>query len=510
MGEPERIHKDDPEGDFMGNYHFEDEDRSFGETIDVSHIQKQLRDTEPREESGDAEPTGEFGSLRRGWAPRKEPSRREKRPSRPSGGGGGNVPQNGGGSFRSLVMVAVILGIVSFLVVFTTSFGLGSKLADSWRQKSGGDAPATEDGATESTVATNREQAVIWEVSAPVLEVYNVSRDQQMRITVPSSARIADRRGNTVSLTAFGPGDVVELTTNAVTGDLLSVAGIEAGFDLPGIQGESFVAEGGKLDVNGRQLTYTSDTLAVRDGKPVPLSDINTVDTVTLRGYDSVVYSIVVESAHGTLHFLHTDQVRDVILILDDDKEDIDLNTTDTVPVAVGSHTLRLLGGSIQEYTLDNLYVGEGDVIEIDLTALHGKNGLLVINIDQPGASLWIDGNAADPNESPLVLPAGSHTVKVSKDGYEDYETKITLGEESYTLDVTLLPQEKASVVLRSDPSGARAYVDDHYVGLTPVMTQVSYGTHVVRLELDGYETWNAPVTVELKDQVITGELEEE
>ena len=65
-------------------------------------------------------------------------------------------------------------------------------------------------------------------------------------------------------------------------------------------------------------------------------------------------------------------------------------------------------------------------------------------------------------------------------------------------------------MVLRSDPSGARAYVDDHYVGLTPVMTQVSYGTHVVRLELDGYETWNAPVTVELKDQVITGELEEE
>jgi hypothetical protein len=45
-------------------------------------------------------------------------------------------------------------------------------------------------------------------------------------------------------------------------------------------------------------------------------------------------------------------------------------------------------------------------------------------------------------------------------------------------------------MTLRSQPTGATAYVDDQYIGITPVSTAFTYyGTRKLQLFKDGYET---------------------
>lgn len=47
-------------------------------------------------------------------------------------------------------------------------------------------------------------------------------------------------------------------------------------------------------------------------------------------------------------------------------------------------------------------------------------------------------------------------------------------------------------LTVRSDPPGARVYIDNYDVGVTPVSTSLTYyGTRSVRLVKDGYETVN-------------------
>ena len=49
---------------------------------------------------------------------------------------------------------------------------------------------------------------------------------------------------------------------------------------------------------------------------------------------------------------------------------------------------------------------------------------------------------------------------------------------------------------ITSDPTGADAYVDDQFVGTTPVRFGTRSGSHRVRLELDGYRSYTESVTV--------------
>jgi hypothetical protein len=52
------------------------------------------------------------------------------------------------------------------------------------------------------------------------------------------------------------------------------------------------------------------------------------------------------------------------------------------------------------------------------------------------------------------------------------------------------------SVSITSQPAGAQVVIDGRLVGVTPFQSEVRAGSHVVRVELDGYSRWSAPVQV--------------
>jgi hypothetical protein len=52
------------------------------------------------------------------------------------------------------------------------------------------------------------------------------------------------------------------------------------------------------------------------------------------------------------------------------------------------------------------------------------------------------------------------------------------------------VPAGQIGVHLRSSPEGATVYVDDHHVGVTPILTQpFTKGSHVVRMKKGLFET---------------------
>jgi hypothetical protein len=57
------------------------------------------------------------------------------------------------------------------------------------------------------------------------------------------------------------------------------------------------------------------------------------------------------------------------------------------------------------------------------------------------------------------------------------------------------------TLVIQSEPAGARVFVNAHALGVTPlVLANRPAGSHVVRIEHDGFERWSASV------QVVTGD----
>jgi hypothetical protein len=97
------------------------------------------------------------------------------------------------------------------------------------------------------------------------------------------------------------------------------------------------------------------------------------------------------------------------------------------------------------------------------------------------------------------VLP-GPHMVALRMEGYQDYETGVTVNPgQTVRVSATLVSQSgtTGAIVVASSPSGADVYLDNRYLGVTPLtQTGIDAGTHSVMLTMGGYTDWTSSVQV--------------
>jgi hypothetical protein len=127
----------------------------------------------------------------------------------------------------------------------------------------------------------------------------------------------------------------------------------------------------------------------------------------------------------------------------------------------------------------------------------------------EPGASIIVDGRArADyPLIDPLRVSAGTHTIRVFKQGFEAFETAIEVAGGQTVKVEAKTPALVASGTLKvSEKSGKKLDVilDGAVVGVTPWEGTIATGEHVVQLLGDG-DVGTMPTAAPVaKDEVST------
>ena len=165
---------------------------------------------------------------------------------------------------------------------------------------------------------------------------------------------------------------------------------------------------------------------------------------------------------------------------------------------------------------------GGAAALESVRTAVAPVSGRLLVRSTPAGASVEVNGRSR--GRTPLALrdlPLGGHTIVVSRPGYRAERRRVTLTRSRATqsLQVPLRAIAPAAVsngrpdasesaragnagfigtiLVESRPSAARVVIDGREAGRTPlVVPNVRAGSHVVRIELEGYRTWTASVRV--------------
>jgi hypothetical protein len=141
--------------------------------------------------------------------------------------------------------------------------------------------------------------------------------------------------------------------------------------------------------------------------------------------------------------------------------------------------------------------------------------GRVAVNVaDAKGAAvphleIYIDGKK-QCESAPCIIPdmsAGSHTVRVEAQGYEQLADKAVAVESSkdVTIDFSLVPLQTAStgIKLTGTQPGAHLFVDDRDVGPLPQeLKDLQPGTHHVRIALnERYAPFEKTVTIS-KDEL--------
>jgi len=140
------------------------------------------------------------------------------------------------------------------------------------------------------------------------------------------------------------------------------------------------------------------------------------------------------------------------------------------------------------------LATGEKRTIELEPTPIYGS---LDVISSPSGANIRIDGKdyGTTPNTLNRLL-IGEYTVELSRQGYSAVRKSISINEgASASINETL--QNGKEVTIRSTPSGANLFVDGVAMGTTPFIGNLSFGSHVLKIENGGK---SAEKTVEVKE----------
>ena len=149
-----------------------------------------------------------------------------------------------------------------------------------------------------------------------------------------------------------------------------------------------------------------------------------------------------------------------------------------------------------------NLVLGKDEVIKIE--APTPIVGMLDISSVPVKANIYLNGKHY--GTTPRIISdllIGDYTLKLEKEGCASVTKNITI-EENQTLTIKEnLPTGK-EVVIKTDQSGDKIYVDDSYIGISPITTNLSYGSHNLKALRDSQI---AVKTVEVKTTAVKDEF---
>lgn len=143
-----------------------------------------------------------------------------------------------------------------------------------------------------------------------------------------------------------------------------------------------------------------------------------------------------------------------------------------------------------------NLNLVLGKDVNIEIEAPEPITGMLDISSVPVKADIYINGKHY--GTTPRIISdllIGDYTMKLEKQGCASV-TKIITIEENTTLAIKEELANGKEVVIKTDTSGDKVYIDGNYVGTTPLTTNLSYGKHEVKVTR---ENQAATKTVEVK-----------
>ena len=171
---------------------------------------------------------------------------------------------------------------------------------------------------------------------------------------------------------------------------------------------------------------------------------------------------------------------------------------------------LTLLPGSYSVKVTKTGYKNYAKTVTVgaDLTTkvnavLERTTGTLSVASTPTGATVYINNQNKGKTPLKLILSSGSYSVKITKDGYEDYTKTVTVTANSTTTvnaaleELTYLPFfSTGTLYVDSYPFGATVYINGENKGKTPLELTLSAGSYSVKITKDGYEDYTTTVAV--------------
>lgn len=336
-----------------------------------------------------------------------------------------------------------------------------------------------------------------------ILDIYDIDSNKNYKLKTDGTTSIKNKYNQNIIFAELKLGDIVDIEFTPDTNLLKYILINSKGWELQNVKGAV-------VDLNKKTITVANDTylydnelISLYKDKKHEVNNISDIDIISLKGFKGKVVFIEINKSHGFLTFINKDKIKDGIVEVD---TDIYMNldqVEESQKLIEGNHQVTVKGSNILPYVIQT-EIFDAQISIVDLKEVPIKeDGTLELKISENDYKLYID-NIETIYSQPLILADGNHTVKVTKDSFTTFETEVTMDGKAVVLVINLEKEIKSSKIsVVTIPEGADIYIDNAYIGISPVETSIEYGNHKVLIKKDGYIQIISPIEINKPNNVI-------
>ena len=421
----------------------------------------------------------------------------------------------------------LLLGLLLFLLLFAVGCSNSGKRTGAQNQNQ-----ITEDVIEQADAYDEVKNMIFVKLDKEAKSVILQDTENGVRYTLnyTGGTYVYNKSGSPITMEQIEEGELVEASFDYADSRLGKLQLLKDAWIYEEVENTEINRANFRMRIYDSNYKFNDRLFILSNGKELGLNELSEEDVLTIRGIGKNVCSINVERGHG--YIVLTGYENFVDGWVEVGSKVIRRVVQDMILVAPeGDYVLTVEKNGFGGYK--NITVLRDEETKVDVSDLKEaalQSGNIRFNITPAEAKLFIAG--AETDYSNLVaLDYGTYKIKVTADGYETYEGKLTVddlvkeqtielkktGGESDTdntsTDNTSADNTNSSdgssetenyKVIINSPEGAEVYLDGAYVGRAPVSFKKSAGSHTLIFRRDGYTTKTYTIEVDSEKKDLT------
>lgn len=329
------------------------------------------------------------------------------------------------------------------------------------------------------------------------IEVYDIEKDKEISLIMKAGAEMKNQYEQAMSLAEFSKGDIVQVvySKNALEFNSLKIS--DTAWSLESVTGLSVDTSSSTITIGNKVYKYNSRLIADYGNANFGMLDLTSIDVVSLKGYKDIIWNLKVKKGHGFVTISGKEKIKNGSIEIDTDIYK-SLDEMGRITLSEGNHRIVVKGSNIEPYTQE-FSVSNIQEVNIDLADAKIKTGVVLLKSNVTDYILYINDEQHNMNE-PLILEYGEYIIKATKDEYKDFNARLLVENETLVLNIDMNPKEEVKMgeltVYTDNVKECNVYVDNTYIGITPVTVKLTYGEHRIIVKKDGYADRSSPITI--------------
>nr|MCR5311937.1 hypothetical protein [Lachnospiraceae bacterium] len=266
---------------------------------------------------------------------------------------------------------------------------------------------------------------------------YNYDLRKSYTLNYDSLTRFADKYDTAMSASQLSVGSVVDIKFYKGDKLLVSLSENPNTFTFSDLTGFT-------IDTGAKVFAYKSDSYKITAGtvlispdRKMSLQDLNSIDNVTITGFDSEIYCITLNKGHGYMKLKGGEAFVDGYLEVG--QGNMELITKDMLlTLAEGDYSVTVTkSGTVAEKQI-TIEAGKETFLDLsDVKVEEAVMGKIYFDVSPSEAKLYVDGKIVDHSRL-QSLSMGLHQLSATADGYDSVTRYFNVGKETSSVEVVL------------------------------------------------------------------------